>query len=463
MSKRLWGLLLGAALLALALFTSAAAEDGLAAPSTAGKLRVEGTQLVGSDGQSVQLRGVSTHGLAWFPQYVNREWFHQLRTEWKGNAVRLAMYTAESGGYCTGGDRDALRQLIRDGVRYATEEDLYVIVDWHILSDNNPNIYLDEAKAFFDEMTAEFAGHDNVLYEICNEPNSGTPWSEVKRYAEEVIPVIRSHDEDAIILVGTPNWSQFVDEAAADPITGYDNIMYTLHFYASTHRDDLRARMVKAIEDGLPVFVSEYGICDASGNGAIDEAEADRWVEAMDAHGVSYMMWSFCNKNESASALAPNCTKTSGFTAEDLSTAGRWLYRHLSGETPEDAQPAPEAEEAAPMQAAAAAEPDVLATIDCGNGLQAVAVLRGQWEADGKPVYQYDVTVKNTADADCASWEIALPFDGEFSLSDGWNGNYTAEGETLRIANMPYNGAIAAGSSVRDVGFIVSGACIRQP
>ena len=122
----------------------------------------------------------------------------------------------------------------------ATEEDMYVLIDWHILSDCNPETYKKEAKEFFAEMSAEYAEYNNILYEICNEPNGQTSWEQIKAYAEEIIPVIRENDKDGIIIIGTPNWSQYVKEAAANPITGYDNIMYTLHFYAATHTQFLR-------------------------------------------------------------------------------------------------------------------------------------------------------------------------------------------------------------------------------
>lgn len=301
-------------------------------PSTSGALCVEGTQLTDSSGNAVQLKGISTHGLAWFPEYVNEECFRQLREEWNVNVVRLAMYTAESGGYCTGGNQEELKALVKRGVEYAAEQDMYVIIDWHILSDNNPNTYIEEATAFFSEMSAEYADYNNVLYEICNEPNGGTGWDDIKCYAEKVIEVIRSHDEDGIILVGTPNWSQYVNQAAANPITDYDNIMYTLHFYAATHTDDLRNTMAAAVEDGLPVFVSEYGICDASGNGDIDEYQANQWIKTMDDYGISYVAWNLSNKKESSAIIDNSCSKISGFTESDLSASGKWLYQMLTEE-----------------------------------------------------------------------------------------------------------------------------------
>lgn len=299
-------------------------------PSITGALHVEGTKLMGSNGEEVQLRGISTHGIAWFPDYINEECFRQFRNEWNVNVVRLALYTAEYNGYCTGGDREYLKNLIRNGVNYAKEQDMYVIVDWHILSDSNPNIYLNEAKEFFQEISAEYADNSHIIYEICNEPNGGTTWQDIKSYAKEVIGVIRANDEDAVILVGTPNWSQYVDQAAADPITEYNNLMYTLHFYAATHTDDLRNKMVSAIESGLPIFVSEYGICDASGSGAINEEQANLWVEQMDNYGISYVAWNMSNKNETSAIIQNWCNKTNNFSLEELSAAGQWLYKTLT-------------------------------------------------------------------------------------------------------------------------------------
>lgn len=298
--------------------------------ASAGRLHVKGTKLVDKKGHEVQLRGVSTHGLSWYPQYVNDKCFAQLHDKWGANVVRLAMYTEEYNGYCSGDakNRSDLKKLIKKGVKLAKKHKMYVIVDWHILSDGNPNSHKKEAKAFFREMSREFKGYNNVIYEICNEPNNGTSWKEIKSYARSVISTIRKNDKKAVIVVGTPTWSQDVDQAAADPIKG-DNIMYALHFYAATHKTDLRNKMTAAINKGLPVFVTEYGICDASGNGAIDKKEADRWVQTMDEYGVSYIAWNLSNKQESSSIIKSSCPKVSGFKKSELSDEGRWLYHLL--------------------------------------------------------------------------------------------------------------------------------------
>ncbi len=295
-----------------------------------GRLSVNGTALTDEHGAAYQLQGVSTHGIGWFPQYVNEDTFAELKS-WGVNAVRLAMYTAE-GGYCEGGDanKDNLKALIDKGVQAATDLGMYVIIDWHVLNDHDPWTYADEAEKFFAEMSQKYKDYGNVIYEICNEPNSGPDWSSVKAYAEKIIPVIRENAPDAVIIVGTPTWSQDVDKAAADPITGYDNIMYALHFYADTHRDYLRDRMKSAIDAGLPVIVSEFGICDASGNGGNNYDEGNKWIEAMDNCNVSYFIWNLSNKAETSALISSGCDKLSGFADSELSDSGRWYKELLS-------------------------------------------------------------------------------------------------------------------------------------
>lgn len=295
-----------------------------------GALHVEDGKLTDKNGETVQLYGMSTHGIAWFPQYINYDSFRTLRDDWNTNCIRLAMYTAESGGYCAGGDKEQLKQLVKDGVSYATDLGMYVIVDWHILSDCDPNQNKDEAIAFFREMTEAFADNDNVLYEICNEPNGGTSWDSIKSYAEEVIPVIRAQKPEAVILVGTPTWSQEIDKAAASPLNDA-NVMYTLHFYAGTHKDDLRGRLETCVQNGLPVFVSEFGMCDASGNGANDFDSTTKWLDLLNKYQISFCCWNLANKDESSSVFKASSTALSDWTDEDFNESGRWIRDYFRG------------------------------------------------------------------------------------------------------------------------------------
>ena len=300
-----------------------------------GPLHVSGTQLLDAGGRPVQLRGVSTLGLAWHPEFVNEAAFRTVR-DWGANTVRLAMYTCEPGGYVTDGDRGALEAAIDSGVRFCAALGMYAIIDWHILSDGDPNIHADAAEDFFRRITARYADQPHVLYEICNEPNgAAVTWPTVRRYAERIIPVIRANAPGAVILCGTPNWSQYVDEAAADPLDD-GNLMYALHFYAATHRDALRARAERALEAGAPLFVTEFSICDASGNGAIDYDSAAAWRALIGRHGLSYIAWSLSNRDESAALIRADCRKVSDWTDEDLTDTGRWLRAALSEDREKD-------------------------------------------------------------------------------------------------------------------------------
>lgn len=438
----------------------------LARPSQNGALSVKGTQLVDEKGQAVQLRGISTHGIAWFPDFVNQDAVTQLSKDWGANLFRIAMYTDENGGYCTDGDKEKLKALVTDGVEYAKQADMYVIVDWHILHDSNPLTHKAEALQFFKEMTEKLKGEKHVLYEICNEPNGGTGWEDIKAYADEVIPVIRENTPDAVILVGTPTWSQEIDKPQNDPISGYDNIMYTLHFYAATHKEDLRSKMVNAVEAGTPVFVSEYGLCDASGNGGNDLGQAQSWIDTMDQHGISYAVWSFCNKEETSALIASSCRKTSGFTREDLSESGKWIYDmlHAKGDigdsktfaqrrqnqTQESKTGTAETANATDQHENAATQ-----TVKSGD-LTVDAQVTGSWESEGKTFYQYQLTITNNGTETTSSWEVSLTFSDTITLSDGWNGEYQADGKKLEIRSKDYNGEIKAGEAAKDVGFIIS-------
>lgn len=407
-----------------------------------GKLSVVGAHLVGEEKEIVQLKGVSSHGLSWFPQYANRQMLRQLEEEWGCNVFRLAMYTAEYNGYCTGdtANKEALKALIDEVVTEAEALELYVIIDWHILSDNNPLFYQEEAKAFFGEMAEKYGDKPHVIYEICNEPNGEATWEDIKAYADEVIPIIRQYT-DAVIIVGTPTWSQDVDVAGESPLTVYDNIVYALHYYAATHGEALRTRAKAAIQAGLPLFVSEFGICDASGNGAIDEAEADLWLAFLEEYHISYVMWNLSNKDESSAMLLPECTKTAGFTAADLSPAGRWFVSRMTrtAAAPVESSPNETQESKVPTE----------------EELQIAQV--GTWQAEGTNAYQYVITLHNTTDMAWNDWEITLQFNQEIVVQDSWNGIFISDGKKLIITPAAYNKTVAAGSMLSDVGVILHG------
>lgn len=301
--------------------TQTAQAAGVTPVKRHGALHVSGTDLKDSHGAKFQLKGVSTHGIAWFPQYVNKDAFQTLRDNYGINTIRLAMYTNKSEGY-----GPSAVNKVQEGVKYATELGMYVIIDWHILSDGNPNQHKSEAKKFFTKMSKKYGNQKNVIYEICNEPNGNVTWNkQIKPYAKTIVKTIRKHSKNAVIVIGTPTWSQDVDVVAQSPLKG-KNLMYALHFYAGTHKEWNQEKLKTAHKKGLPVMVTEFSICDASGNGALDKASGNKWLRLLDQYNISYTAWSLCNKNESSALIASSCSKTSGWTSGDLSAAGKWYF-----------------------------------------------------------------------------------------------------------------------------------------
>ncbi len=305
-------------------------DDGRARPSSCGKLQVVDGKLCGEDGLPAILRGVSTHDLIVTESFLNEKLFEELSRDAGVNVFRLAMYTHGVGvmGYCTGGDRARYEEDIFKGVELAKQHDMYVIIDWHILSDGDPNLYVDQAKDFFARMAEKYSGYNNVLYEICNEPN-GVDWAAVKRYAQEVIPVIREKDPRAVVIVGDPQWSSDLRSVLADPLD-YENVLYTLHFYAASHKEDSRAAVAEASAQGLPIFVTEYGVTAANGGFPRDLESADLWVELLERERISYCMWTFSKVAEPCSAVRSTVPKYNGFVREDYTATGLWLLDTLA-------------------------------------------------------------------------------------------------------------------------------------
>ena len=304
-------------------------NDGRARPSSCGKLQVKNGKLCSESGEPVMLRGVSTNGLIVTESFINEDLFRELSKDAGVNLFRLAMYTYGVGiiGYCTNGDKERYHRDIENGVEYAARQDMYVIIDWHILSDGDPNTYLEEAKVFFAEMAEKYKNYKNVLYEICNEPNK-VEWAAVKKYAEAVIPVIREKDPAAVVIVGNPEWSKDLYSVAADPLD-FDNVLYTLHFYSASHGQQYRDMTEELSRSGLPIFVSEYGVTAASGDLPRDLESADEWIALLERENISYCMWSFSKVAEACSAIRSTVPKYSGFVMEDYTETGLWLLETL--------------------------------------------------------------------------------------------------------------------------------------
>ena len=279
-----------------------------------GNLSVKGTQLTDEHGNATVLNGVSYGWHNWWPRFYNKESVKWLATDWKCSAVRAAMGVEPKKGYID--QPEWSKEKVEAVIQGAIENDIYVLIDWH-----SHSIKLDEAKVFFAEMARKYGKNPHVIYELYNEPVKDT-WQQVKDYSIELIKTIRAIDPDNIILVGNPHWDQDIHLVADDPIVGFSNIMYTVHFYAGTHGKSLRDRSDYALKKGIPIFISESAGMEASGNGPINYTEWQNWIDWCETNKISLISWSVADKNETCSMMKTSASSEGNWKEEDLKESG---------------------------------------------------------------------------------------------------------------------------------------------
>jgi endoglucanase len=302
-----------------------------------GRLAVSGNRMVNQYGDPVQLRGMSFFwSMAGEARgYYNADVVNWLADDWKVNVVRAAMavtnnWGADAQGYLYGnksGDKTN-EQRAFDVVDAAIAKGIYAIIDWHLES---PSTDTEKAKEFFEVVARKYKDRPNIIYEIFNEPtgNAASWASTVKPYAQTVVNAIRAIDPNNIIIIGTPTWCQNIDVATADPVSG-SNLVYAQHFYAASHKDSHRVKTGTAMNtNNKAVFVSEFGVCDALGDGMVDLNESTKWLDFLDSNKVSWANWSICNKSEAASALKPGTRVDGNWTANDLTESGTYIRNRL--------------------------------------------------------------------------------------------------------------------------------------
>lgn len=259
--------------------------------ATNGQLTVVGTKLTNKNGYPIQLRGMSSHGIQWYNQCLTDASLDAVANDWGADVFRISMYIQE-GGYET--NPTYYTNLVKTLVNKVTARGMYALIDFHMLTPGDPNYNTSRAITFFTEMANTFKNNNNILYEICNEPNGNVSWAAIKNYANQVIPVIRAIDNDAPIIVGTRAWSSFglseggsAQEIVNSPLT-FPNILYTFHFYAKDHRDSYLNQLDWA-SDKLPIFVTEFGTQEASGDGPNDMTMSQRYMTLMRTKKISWV------------------------------------------------------------------------------------------------------------------------------------------------------------------------------
>ncbi|MFE5208720.1 cellulase family glycosylhydrolase [Streptomyces sp. NPDC056600] len=297
-----------------------------------GQLRVCGVNLCNQYNRPIQLRGMSTHGLQWFSKCYNTASLDALAKDWKADLLRTAMYVQED-GYET--DPAGFTSKVNSLVDQAEARGMYALIDFHTLTPGDPTYNLERAKTFFKSVATRNAAKKNVIYEIANEPN-GVSWATIKSYAEQVIPVIRAADPDAVVIVGTRGWSSLGVSDGADeseivnnPVNA-TNIMYAFHFYAASHTDSYRT-VVNRAATRLPLFVTEFGTVTYTGGGAVDRASTTAWLDLLDRHKISYANWTYSDADEGSAAFKPGTCNGSDYSSSGVLTeSGALLKSRIS-------------------------------------------------------------------------------------------------------------------------------------
>ncbi|WP_257669543.1 glycoside hydrolase family 5 protein [Parapedobacter tibetensis] len=302
------------------------AQEALTPVQKHGSLQTAGNRIINQYGVSPQLRGISFSWSIWEgKKYYNNDVVDWLVDDFKVSLIRQSMAIEPKEGYLQKPEEQtALMCKVADR---AIKLGIYVIIDWH---DHHADRNREQAKAFFTQMAQLYAGTPNIIYEIWNEPERQT-WSVIKAYALEVIEEIRKYDPDNLIVVGTPHWDQDVDIAAQDPITDYTNIAYSLHFYASDpyHQENLRHKANTALELGIPLFVTEWGVGESDGDGMFDREKTDSWMTWMEERQLSWANWNLTDKKETTAILLPDAPTMGNWGTGHLTEAGTYIREQL--------------------------------------------------------------------------------------------------------------------------------------
>lgn len=267
-----------------------------------GKLSIDNGIIVNKNKENVKLKGISSHNLYWYNRIYTKENIKEIRDTWGINTFRIALYTnPEEDGYII--NKEQIKEVERI-IDYCIDLDIYVIVDWHILKDNNPNIYKKEAIDFFNKISKKYKDSPNVIYEICNEPNGEeVTWNEdIKPYAEEVIGVIRKNSKNSLIIVGLADWCKDINSAKNNLLED-KNIIYSVHFYAGAQNIQLKEEISSAVKEKMPLIVTECGATNESGDGKLYKKEFINWIEYLENNNISWIVWQLSEKDESSSLV----------------------------------------------------------------------------------------------------------------------------------------------------------------
>jgi len=425
-----------------------------------GKLRLDGVQLVGEGGEAVQLLGMSSHGLHWFKSCYTKESIAHLVEQWGITLFRAAMYVGEN-GFAT---NPSVKATVENIVQWTEELGVYVLIDFHVLTPGDPNHWLDGRGAstglaidFWKEMATKYVDKKHVLYEIANEPNN-VDWPTVKAYHDSVIGAIRKIDAETIIVAGTTTWSQDIHLAAQNPVSAPYNVMYAFHFYAGTHRSLIQR--VRDTATKIPVFSTEWGTSQASGDGGPYLDVAKEFLDVFAEFKISWAQWSYADKAEVSAALNPGACSSKNW--DDTSVSGMFVKNYikqaLGGDGVTQPPTSPISTKPPTKPPTSSTKPPATAppTFSNGGGCEhrVEYTVQNAWNSG----HNVDLTITAGPSGLKRGWDALWVLNEGNRFSQGWNGEYEFEeaSRTVRAKPASWIAELAPGASAT-LGFTILG------
>ncbi len=193
-------------------------------------IRIEGNKFVNESGKTMIFQGVNIrdpHNLEEDGHWTKSH-FEEAK-KWGANIVRLPIHPR---AWRERGEKEYLR-ILDQGVEWARELGLYLILDWHSIGNLKEEKFqhemyvttVKETHNFWQTVARQYADEPIVaMYELYNEPTIsgdrfGTmTWSEWKKMNEEMVKIIRKEHAEALVLVAGFNWAYDLIPVKEDPV-----------------------------------------------------------------------------------------------------------------------------------------------------------------------------------------------------------------------------------------------------
>ena len=275
-------------------------------------ISVSGNRFVNPKGETVIFRGLALSDPAALKKkgQWGRRYFEEAK-KWNANVVRIPVHPSE---WRALGEK-AYLEMLDQGVQWAAELEMYVIIDWHTIGNPLTDVYhremyitdRGETFRFWYTIASRYEKNPAVaFYELFNEPTNRDgrmgrlPWNEYKEYIEELIYMIRRIDERVIPLVGGFDYAYDLTHVRENPID-FPGVAYVAHPYPQKRSQPWEEKWMNDwgfVAKTYPMICTEFGFMSADGPGAhnpviADETYGEAIIAFFEKHGISWTPWVF--------------------------------------------------------------------------------------------------------------------------------------------------------------------------